>query len=212
MQMPSWARRMPGQTPTPKPKQKAKPAAPTIRDDAWWVERMKAWREQYPEIPMPKGKLAFWLALDVEQRPNDGEPTTPTNLDTLLDRFVEGESMIKLAEYVTELLGFRVSHAHLRSTITATVDGVRKYNLARQHVAHRLTEEALTHAEDALRNGDFRAAIDAKTKLAAKLNPAEYGDKSQLEIGGIRGGVPIESNVTQTPAEAYKAAIAGGAV
>lgn len=212
MQMPSWARRMPGQKPDAAPKAAAKKtSSPTIRDDAWWVERMQDWRKRFPDIPVPRGKLMFWLALDVEQRPNDGSPTTPTNLDALLDRFVEGESMIALAQYCTELLGFRVSHAQLRQSITATVEGVAKYNAARQHVAHRLMDEALQHADTALRNGDFRAAIDTKTKLAAKLNPAEYGDKSQLEIGGIKGGAPIQSNVTQTPAEAYKAAISGGA-
>jgi hypothetical protein len=215
MQMPTWARLKTGQPATPKPSPSpapAKPTKPTIRDDAWWLERMQEWRAKYPDRSMPRNRLYFWLALDVDQRPNDGDSTIPTNLDWLLDRLIEGETMVKLADYCTELLGYRISHATLRTAITATHGGAEKFAQAKQHIAHRLVEEALETAHLAGQAGDYRAAIDTKTKLAAKLNPGEYGDKTQLEIGGIRGGVPIESNVKQSPMDAYKAALGGGSL
>src|SRR4051794_19784653 len=107
MQMPTWARRKPGQDPAPaKPKPVAAKAAagPTIRDDAWWVERVAAWQKTKGDgVVMPRGKLAFWLMLDVEQKPNDGDPTIPKNLDQILDRWVEGEDFTKIGEWLTEL-------------------------------------------------------------------------------------------------------------
>lgn len=214
MQMPTWARRTPGQTPAPAkaPAAPKKTSGPSIRDDAWWVERIAAWQKVKGEgAVMPRGKLAFWLALDVEQKPNDGDPTIPKNLDYILERWVEGEEFSQLAEYLTELFGFRVNHAQLRTTITQSTEGLAKYNEARRHRAHRLVELASKEADLASRTGDYRFAADFRLKLAGKMLPEEYGDKSQLEIGGIKGK-PLETSITQSPADAYKAVLAGGII
>lgn len=215
MQMPTWARRKPGQDPAPaktKPAAKAATSGPTIRDDAWWIERMQAWQQTKPEgAIMPRGKLAFWLHLDVEQKANDGDPTIPKNLDYILERWVEGEEFTALAEYLTEKFGFTVRGAQLRTTITQSTEGLAKYNEARRHRAHREVELARREAEMASRSGDYRFAADFRLKLAAKMLPEEYGDKSQIEIGGIKGK-PLETTVVQSPADAYKAVLAGGII
>lgn len=227
MQKPTQARRKAGPQPTipstpgtpgkPLARPKAKPVSkampePTIRDDAWWIARMQAWREAMGDAAvMPNGKLAFWLAMDVDDKPNDGDPVVPTNLDAVLDRWVEGETLRELAAYVSVLFGFRVSHASLRRALTNTPEGLAKYHQAREHLAHRLVEQALGEAELASKAGDHRFAADFRLKLAGKLRPEDYGDRTRLDVGGIKGR-PIEQAITQTPADAYKAVLEGGVI
>jgi len=216
MQTPVRARRKTGtkpkMTPAKAPKAEAAAAAePTIRDDAWWLARIAAWKAVAAEgAEMPRGKLAFWLALEVDERANDGEPMVSTNLDRVLERWVEGESFQQLAAYLTALFGFRVSHWALRKAVMYTPEGLAKYNVAREHQAHRLVEQALDEADLASKDGDYRFAAEFRLKLAGKLRPEEYGDRTQLEIGGIKGR-PIENHVVQSPAEAYRAALGGEA-
>lgn len=211
--IPSWARRKPGQEPTTVKKPAAatpKPAAgPGIRDDAWWLERMGKWQAANPSLPLPRGKLSLWLELPVEATQDDGMPTRPTNLEQILDRFVEGESVRSLAAYLTELFGFRVSHATLRQAFTASPERLHKYNLAREHLAHFHVEDALVDTEKARLSGDYRFSAEFKLKVASKLLPAQYGDKSQIELGGIPGKPMEMAEVKQTPAEAYKKMMGG---
>lgn len=212
MQTPPRARRSAGTKPKTAPKAKAVALPePTIRDDAWWLARIAAWKASAAEgAEMPRGKLAFWLAMDVDERANDGEPVVPTNRDRVLERWVGGESFQQLAADLTALFGFPVSHRMLREAVTATPEGRAKYNVAREHQAHRLVEQALDEADLASKDGDYRFAAEFRLKLAGKLRPEEYGDRTQLEIGGIKGR-PIETQLTQSPAEAYRAALGGEA-
>ncbi|MFY7864715.1 hypothetical protein [Roseateles sp.] len=219
MQQPTWARLASKLAPAakPAPKQAAtkaasvavpKPAEPSPRDEAWWVKRMHEWRKDDPARPFPRGKLNLWLELTPDGAVRDAlTDDLPTNLDLLLDRMICGESMSALAEYVTELFGFRVSAYHVRMAMTSTPDRLAKYNLARHHYAHQLVEEATKDADSARRHGDFRYSGDFRMKLAGKLAPEHYGDKAQLEVGGITGK-PVEHKVEgQSPAEAYKALV-----
>ena len=168
---------------------------------------MASWRAANPAAPFPRGKLSLWLEIESEGAMSDGMPAKQTNYELLLDRFVEGETVRKLAAYLTELFGFRVSHSTLRQSFTGTPERLHLYNLAREHLAHFHVEDALEDSEKARLSGDFRFSAEFKLKVASKLLPSQYGDKSQIELGGI-SGKPMElAEVKQTPAEAMKKAL-----
>lgn len=185
----------------------------TPRDDQWWVPRVLKWKADNPGMKQPIGKISMYLdlpCLAAEQGQVDFQGRT--NLDDLLDRYVDGTSLPDLAEHLTDLFGFRVSHAQLRQAMTYTPERCLKYNAARAHYADWLVDQAMVDAKTAKLSGDvgaFKFSADLNLKVASKLSPSAWGDKTQLEIGGIPGGAPIQNeNLQQSPAEAYQAMVA----
>lgn len=167
---------------------------------------MVDWRKDDPNRAFPRGKLNLWLELTPDGAVRDVlTDDLPSNLDLVLDRLMCGEPLPKIAESITELFGLRVSPSHLRSALAATPERLTKYNLARHHLAHHMVDEAMKDAEAARITGDYRYSGDFRMKLAGKLEPAVYGDKSQIELGGIEGKPVAHVVAGQSPAEAMKA-------
>ncbi len=203
-----WARGLAEQVKAKMVKKPAGPVAPTIRDDAWWVDRMSEWRKDDPDRPFPRGKLNFWLELTPAGSVRDVlTDDMQTNLDQVLGRMMAGEPLPKIAEWITELFGLSVSPSHLRAALTSTPTRLARYNLAREQLAHHMVDEVIADADSARRVGDYRWSGTIRLKLAGHLAPKEYGDKG-------RGGDADDGVVTpstdhavpgQTPAEALKA-------
>lgn len=107
--------------------------------------------------------------------------------DEVFDRYVAGESF----QTIAKSLPFAVQGWKLRQTLMESEETRETYANANILRSHNLVEGALDLAADAAKEGDFKAAIDTRLKVAAKLNAMDYGDRSKVEHTGAGGG-PIK--------------------
>lgn len=122
----------------------------------------------------------------------------------IMDQYIAGQSFVQIAES----LPFKIPGWRLRTllqTFEETKDSYWTLNLER---AHNLIEAAIDNARAAALTGDpagYRVANDTYLKVAAKIAPAEYGDKSKLELTGKDGGaIQVKADMTLSPADAYE--------
>jgi len=106
-------------------------------------------------------------------------------VDEVYDRYVAGESMQQIAD------SLKMRGWYLRRVMLESDETRERFAQARFDRAHNLVESALDYGRQAAAIGDaagLRTAIDVNLKVAAKLHPTDYGDKSRLELTGKDGG------------------------
>jgi hypothetical protein len=107
--------------------------------------------------------------------------------ETLFKRFVDGEALLTVAsDLVPEIPSWRV-----RSIITSCPQLVERYDAALTERAHNLVEQAVAYGSTAAQIGDsagLKVAIDVNMKVASKLAPNHYGEKTKMELTGKDGG------------------------
>lgn len=110
--------------------------------------------------------------------------------DEVFDRYVWGESF----QAIAETLPFKVQGWKLREILMTEEDTRETYANANILRSHNLVDGTLDLGRLAAAIGSesgLKVAIDTRFKVAAKLNPAEYGEKSKVEHTGQNGG-PIK--------------------
>lgn len=124
--------------------------------------------------------------------------------DQVMDRYIAGDSFNKIAEE----LPFKIPAWRLRTILAELPETAEAYKNVAVQRAHNLVEAAVSNAHVAALIGDaagYRVANDTYLKVAAKLAPAEYGEKSKLELTGKDGGaIEVKADMTLSPADAYE--------
>ena len=108
----------------------------------------------------------------------------------VFDRYVSNESFAEIAKS----LPFEIAGWKLRQILMESEETAEQYAMAGIERAHFLVDQALEHGKSAAAIGDssgLKTAIDVNLKVAAKLNAADYGDKTKVEHTG-QGGGPIK--------------------
>jgi hypothetical protein len=127
--------------------------------------------------------------------------------DEILDRYVSGESM----QQISDSLKLGIPGYRLRRIFDSTVNGGME--TAHESRSHHLIEMALDYGKQAAAIGDsagLKTAIDVNMKVAAKLNPTVYGDRSKVELTGKDGGaLEIKADLSLTAEQAYERLIKG---
>jgi hypothetical protein len=129
--------------------------------------------------------------------------------DEFFKRFAEGESLKAVATaLVPSLPAWRV-----RNSIMRNRDLADRYDAALLERAHGLVERAVEYGMQASQIGDssgFKVAIDVNMKVASKLAPGIYGEKTALEVTGKDGGpLEVSADLTLTAEQAYERMIKG---
>lgn len=129
--------------------------------------------------------------------------------DEVFDRYAWGESFQQIAD----TLDFDVQGWKLRNVLMNSDETKDRYATVGIERAHNLVDAALDYARKAASIGDaagLRVAVDTNLKVAAKLNAADYGDKSKLELTGKDGkAIEVKSDMTLTAEQAYERLIKG---
>lgn len=126
--------------------------------------------------------------------------------DEVFDRYVWGESF----QAIADSLPFEIQGWKLRQILMDSTETGERYATVGIERAHNLVDAALDYGRRAAAIGDssgLKVAIDTNLKIAAKLNAAEYGDKSKLELTG-EGGGPVKL-LAMTDEELMKIAAQG---
>lgn len=126
--------------------------------------------------------------------------------DTVFDRYVWGESF----QAIADTLPFKIQGWRLRQILMDSKETSERYATVGIERAHNLVDAALDYGRQAAAIGDasgLKVAIDTNLKVAAKLNAADYGDKSKVELTGENGG-PVKL-LAMTDEELMKIAAQG---
>jgi hypothetical protein len=126
--------------------------------------------------------------------------------DEIFDQFIAGKSLDAIAKD----LPFKPTAWKLREVLMTEETTSETYANAKILRSHQLVEGNLELSNQAAAIGSesgLKVAIDTRFKLAAKLNPAEYGEKSKVEHTGANGG-PIKL-LAMTDEELLKIAAQG---
>lgn len=129
------------------------------------------------------------------------------NFHQILQRHATGESLQEIAESIDGI----ESGVQIRRWITLDPEMSADFNAVIEIRAHWMVEEAGRLAGLAAKSGDvsgLKCSIDAYLKIASKIAPKLYGDKSTLEVVGAGGG-PVKHTVEMSPEDAYKAMLSG---
>jgi len=143
--------------------------------------------------------------------------------DKICERLAEGESLVQICKD-DKMPGRATVMRWLEDSSPVKVEFRDKYARAREAQAEKYAAEIVEIADETVIEATYlgeevrldvssaavarnRLRVDARKWIAAKLLPKKYGDK--LAIGGADDLPPVQSNVTMTPAEAYKAILGG---
>lgn len=127
--------------------------------------------------------------------------------DEILELYMAGYSF----EMSLQAIGFNESPHYARYNLW--LHAKEKYMAATKARSHQLVEKAVDVGRMAISLGDaggMRVAVDTFLKVAGKINPDEFGEKSKIEHTGKDGG-PIETkaDLTLSPSEAYLKMVGG---
>jgi hypothetical protein len=129
--------------------------------------------------------------------------------DEIFDRYVEGESFYRIANS----LPFPIKGWRMRDILMNSEETRETYENAAILRSHHFIERAIDFGRDSAQLGDasgYRVAIDTHLKVAAKINPREYGDTSKVELTGKNGrALEIKADLTLTAEQAYERLIKG---
>lgn len=136
------------------------------------------------------------------------------NIDSILEEWVEGKSLRKIAEE-----RFLVYFSML-DYITGNPETRPKWLAARERRALSLVDRSLDLADVAgeagrnmLDNSLIKTAIDTNIKVAAKLDPGNWGEKSSVDMrldAELNGNVRLDAELKISPLEAYQQMLQGG--
>lgn len=125
--------------------------------------------------------------------------------DEVFDRYVAGESFYTIAAS----LPIKIQGWKLREILLSSEETADAYAHAHIHRSHAAFEEVFDLVKEAKAEGDYKTAIDASFKIAAKLNQA-YSEKSSLELTGKNGGpLQVKADLSLTAEQAYERLIKG---
>jgi hypothetical protein len=127
--------------------------------------------------------------------------------DEIFELYMCGHSF----EVAVQMLGMTESPNYVRLKLWEHAHD--QYLMATKARAHNLVEKAVDVASLSTRLGDaagMRVAVDTYLKVASKISPEDYGDKTKIEHTGKDGG-PIETkaDLTLSPADAYEKMVRG---
>ena len=129
--------------------------------------------------------------------------------DEVFDRYVWGESLLS----ISTSLPFPVQGWKLRSVLMESEETAERFAIIGQLRAHNLVDQALDYGRQAASIGDsagLKVGIDVNLKVASKLAPAEYGEKTKMELTGKDGGaLQVKADLTLTAEQAYERLIKG---
>lgn len=136
------------------------------------------------------------------------------NIDSILEEWVEGKSLRKIAEE-----RFLVYFSML-DYITGNPETRPKWLAARERRALNLVDRSLDLADVAgeagckmLDNSLIKTAIDTNIKVAAKLDPGNWGEKSSVDMrldAELNGNVRLDAELKISPLDAYQQMLQGG--
>lgn len=127
-------------------------------------------------------------------------------LDEILELYALGHSF----EQIIGLLQLNESPNYVRQILQTTC--YKEFVAAYKNRAHSLVEKAVDVARQSIAIGDaagYRVAVDTFLKVAAKLSPEDYGDKSRVEHTGRDGG-PIKLQASTLSDDELAAIVARG--
>lgn len=107
--------------------------------------------------------------------------------DEVFDRYVWGESLTAIADS----LPFKVQAWKLRAVLIESAETGERFANIGVLRAHNLVDQAIEYGRQAASIGDsagLKVGIDVNLKVASKLAPAEYGEKTKMELTGKDGG------------------------
>jgi hypothetical protein len=129
--------------------------------------------------------------------------------EEVFNRYVWGESF----QAIADTLPFKIPGWKLRQILMDSDETKEQYAMAGIERAHNLVDASIDYARQAAAIGDaagLRVAIDTNLKVASKLNAADYGDKSKLELTGKDGkALEIKADLSLTAEQAYERLIKG---
>lgn len=118
------------------------------------------------------------------------------HLEDILTRWIEGERL----SHIEKSLPFdKYRPGRMMRVIMASEKAAYMYLNARAEKAAHMVEDAVDWAKDAAATGDssgLKVGIETYMKLAGKLDPENYGDKSRVELTGKNGGAVRVENMT----------------
>lgn len=137
-----------------------------------------------------------------------------TNIELLMDLYVQGWSFQRMATMLEEKFpDLAISPSRLRNAVLENARGRELYSAAMVDRSHMLVESALDDAYNAAKTGDsggFKTAATIKMQVAAKLNAADYGEKSSVTLKGTgKDGAIKHENVESVPDSILEAIAAG---
>lgn len=128
--------------------------------------------------------------------------------EAIFEQFAEGKSFAEIRKSLPLNISY-MKMVHLLSTMESTRD---MYVNAKVIRSHYMADQSLELGRLASKIGDaagYRVAIDTNMKIAAALNPAEYGTK-KVELTGKDGGaLEMKADLTLTAEQAYERLIKG---
>ena len=107
--------------------------------------------------------------------------------DEIFDRYVMGEPLTHIAAS----LPFKVQGWKLRDVLMHSKETAERFANLNALRAHNLVDQAIAYGRQAADIGDsagLKVAIDVNLKVASKIAPADYGDKTKMELTGKDGG------------------------
>jgi hypothetical protein len=130
-----------------------------------------------------------------------------SRIDDLIDLWLQGVPLKKAAEQL-----FLPPSTHI--AVYQMPETRELMRAARETKAALLVDDALEWAGEAGASGTsmldsslMSLGVNTNLKVASKLDPKTWGDKTQMELSG---GVQVEQNLSITPAEAYERMLKGG--
>lgn len=129
--------------------------------------------------------------------------------DSIVALWAEGDSFVT----IVSKLSMECSPASLRQAIALSPELVGQLNAVLALRSDSMVEQAVDWARDAARTGDpsgLKVGIDTFLKVASKVSPERYGDKSRVELTGANGGaIQTKADLTLSPADAYERMVSG---
>ena len=131
---------------------------------------------------------------------------TPEVIERLIEGIADGQTLRALCRE-EGMPNWRTVY----DWIDADEELAARFERARAIGFDAIAEDIISNVDNVMAIGEHiqrsKLQVETRLKLLAKWHPKKYGDK--LAIGGADDLPPVQSNVTMTPAEAYKAILGG---
>lgn len=130
------------------------------------------------------------------------------HVDAIFEQFAEGKSLAEICKSLPIKIAY-IKMVNLLSTMEETREIYANAKVIRSHY---MADESLELGRLAAKIGDaagYRVAIDTNMKIAAALNPTDYGTR-KVELTGKDGGaLEVKADLSLTAEQAYERLIKG---
>lgn len=128
--------------------------------------------------------------------------------ESIFEQFAEGKSFAE----IRKSLPIKISYIKMVNLLSTMEETREMYANAKVIRSHYMADESLELGRLASKIGDaagYRVAIDTNMKIAAALNPTDYGTR-KVELTGKDGGaLEMKADLTLTAEQAYERLIKG---